>query len=253
MLTPFNREFPCSTEWIGNKKTGRCEKSEEIAVKVLIVDSHPIVRESLVSALSPYRDLQLKGSDYQSDILLPIVVEWHPDVILLNASNSRHRVTECLEALATLRLRPKVVVLSEFSDDNFILNCLRQQVAGFLLDDLSVESLYRYMQTIYEGGAVLSPSVTKLLIHQFSILAQTGFTGGSKDYGKGKLSQTEETIVDWVVRGASNKQIANELFLSEGTVRNYLSDIFAKLGVKGRTQLAIWAVSQGKAGNHDIT
>ena len=202
----------------------------------------------MVSALTPYKDLQLQGVDAEPDRLVAVVNQWHPDIAVINASSSRHKATMVVRALNGLRGKPNVLVISNFKDENFILTCLKYQVSAFLLDDLSVEELYGHFSTLVEGGAVLSPPVAKLLIGQFAYLNQTGLSGTTRSYQKSKLSATEQTIVDWVVRGASNKQIAHELFLSEGTVRNYLSDIFAKLGVKGRTQLAIWAVSQESSG-----
>jgi len=139
----------------------------------------------------------------------------------------------------------KVIILTTFDDDDFIFSALKYGASGYLLKGASTKELYNAIKTVYQGGAMINPDITEKVFRLFSKMAQANYAIQVNDKDTQNFSQHEWLVIQQVGFGLSNKEIAAKLFLSEGTVRNYISKILDKLQLRDRTQLAIWAVQTG--------
>lgn len=139
----------------------------------------------------------------------------------------------------------KIIVLTTFDDDEYIFGALKNGASGYLLKGSSISKLSESIRIAYEDGAIITPTVATKVIHQFSNMAQHSSRLQVDREAIKDISRSEWQIIQTVGCGMSNKEIAQELALSEGTVRNSISSILFKLGLRDRTQLAIWAVQTG--------
>ena len=139
----------------------------------------------------------------------------------------------------------KIIILTTFDDDDFIFSALKHGASGYMLKGVSTDDLYQAIVTVNSGGAMINPDIATKVFKIFSRMAQSNFAIQVEEQHVADLSKVEWKIIQQVGFGQSNKEIATKLFLSEGTVRNYLSTILSKLSLRDRTQLAIWAVQTG--------
>jgi DNA-binding NarL/FixJ family response regulator len=136
----------------------------------------------------------------------------------------------------------KIIILTTFDDDEYVYNALKHGASGYLLKGIALEELSSAIKTVYGGQAMINPDIASKVLVLFQKMANEGNVMVAPDKNSEKLTETEWKIIRQIAKGLSNKEIANVLCLSEGTVRNYLSTILDKLDLRDRTQLAIWAV-----------
>ena len=139
----------------------------------------------------------------------------------------------------------KVIILTTFDDNDFIFCALKYGASGYILKGVSREELYQAILTVNSGGAMINPDIATKVFKIFSRMAQSNFAIQVEEGSTGELSKVDWKIIQQIGFGLSNKEIASKLYLSEGTVRNYLSNILSKMNLRDRTQLAIWAVQTG--------
>lgn len=139
------------------------------------------------------------------------------------------------------------MILTTFDDDEYIFSALKYGASGYLLKDVGMEELYEDIMVIYNGGALINPDIATKVVSMFSNMSRNrNLIINVEENCLDELSKNEWKIVQNIGLGLSNKEIAKKMFLSEGTVRNYLSSILSKLNLRDRTQLAIWAVQTGQ-------
>ncbi len=166
-----------------------------------------------------------------------------PDVVLMDI---RMPVLDGVEATRRLRLdypHARVIILTTFDDDAYVFDGLRAGALGYLLKDVSGDELAEAIRQVAKGGALIEPSVARKVLAEFARLPQPVRQAGSDQ--SHSLSERELEILRLLAQGASNRQIASQLFLAEGTVKNYISTILDKLGVEDRTQAALRAREMG--------
>ncbi len=226
-------------------------------IKVLIADNQELIRESLKIVLSAYPDLEVVGAVSDGTEVLDCLSTTKPDVILMDI-----RMPKMDGVLATKVIKEKfpnikVIILTTFDDDDFIYSALKYGASGYLLKGTSMNELHDAVVTVNEGRAMLNPDIATKVFKLFSQLAQSNFAIKVDDSLTADISKMEWRVIQQIAFGLSNKEIAAKLYLSEGTVRNYLSNILSKLNLHDRTQLAIWAVQTGitlrtfEEDNHD--
>ena len=214
-------------------------------IKVLIVDDQELFRESLKVVLSVSEHIRVTDAVSGVSQALKSAEQERPDVVLMDI---RMPGMDGVEGTRLFKKRwpdVKIIVLTTYDDDEYIFGALKNGAIGYLLKGSSISKLSENIRIAYEDGAIITPTVATKVIHQFSHMAQgTSRLQVDKEAVK-DISRSEWQIIQTVGSGMSNKEIAQELSLSEGTIRNSISNILFKLGLRDRTQLAIWAVQTG--------
>ena len=214
-------------------------------IKVLIVDDQELFRESLKVVLSVSENIRVTDAVSGVAQALKSAEQDRPDVVLMDM---RMPGMDGVEGTRLFKKRwpdIKIIVLTTFDDDDYIFGALKNGASSYLLKGSSISKLSESIRIAYEDGAIMTPTVATKVINQFSHMAQgTSRLQVDKEAVK-DISKSEWQIIQTVGSGMSNKEIAQELALSEGTVRNSISNILFKLGLRDRTQLAIWAVQTG--------
>ena len=214
-------------------------------IRVLIVDDQELFRESLKVVLSVGPGIEVIGAASGVQEALKSAAARRPDVVLMDI---RMPGMDGVEGTRLFKERwpdIKVVVLTTFDDDEYVFGALKNGASGYLLKGSSVSELSKAIQIVHEGGAMLNPEIASKAIQLCPSMAKGAASLQVDQRGEAELSRGERQMIQAVGRGLSNKEIAGELCLSEGTVRNTISGILSKLDLRDRTQLAIWAVQTG--------
>lgn len=214
-------------------------------IKVLIVDDQELIRESLKVILNVSGDIEVADAVPSVAEALKSAARYRPDVVLMDIRMPGTDGVEGTKLIMDRYPRTKVIILTTFDDDEYVFGALKNGASGYLLKGSSVSDLSEAIRIAYTGGAMINPNIASKVIHQFSSMAR-GPSGIQADKElTADISKSEWQIIRTVGSGMSNKEIAKALCLSEGTVRNSLSNILFKLNLRDRTQLAIWAVQTG--------
>jgi DNA-binding NarL/FixJ family response regulator len=207
--------------------------------RVVIADDQALFREGLRTLLSTRPDMDVVGEAANGDEAVALVEQLRPGVVLMDL---RMPKVDGIQATARLRDRcPEipVLVLTTFDDDANLFGALRAGAAGYLLKDVSSETLVAAIQAAARGESFLQSTVTGRVVAAFARLMESG--GPKAEALVLPLSAREREIVSLLGSGASNKEIADRLNLAEGTVKNHVTNILTKLDVRDRTQAALRA------------
>ena len=215
-------------------------------IKVLIADDQELIRESLKIVLNTHEDLQVIDTVEDGFGVLDSLKRNIPDVILMDIRMPRMDGVYCTKMVKEAYPDVKIIILTTFDDDDFVFSALKFGASGYLLKGVSMDGLYQAILTVVSGGAMINPDIATKVFRLFSKMANTNYAINVNDDNVRELNKPEWKVIQQVGFGLSNKEIAKKLFLSEGTVRNYLSSILSKLELRDRTQLAIWAVQTGQ-------
>ena len=207
-------------------------------IRVVIVDDHPVVREGLAMLLAEEGDIQVVGQAADGDEAITLAQRVQPDVIIMDLMMPTMDGVAATRGLRAANLRSRVLVLTSFAEDDRVRDALQAGAVGYLLKDVRQPELLRAIRDAAVGAPVLHPDVQRRLMAQ--MIAPS--PGPASD-----LTAREQEVLGLVAHGHSNKQIAAQLHLSEGTVKWYVSAILGKLGVQDRTQAALYAVKHGLA------
>ncbi|MGF0071018.1 response regulator [Streptococcus orisratti] len=214
-------------------------------IKVLIADDQALIRESLQIVLSAHHDIEVVAAVGDGLEVLEVLKSCRPDVILMDIRMPKMDGVLCTKQVKEQYPDIKIIILTTFDDDDFIFSALKYGASGYMLKGVSTDELHQAIITVSSGGAMINPDIATKVFKIFSRMAQSNFAIQVEENNVDDLSKVEWRIIQQIGFGLSNKEIASKLFLSEGTVRNYLSNILSKLSLRDRTQLAIWAVQTG--------
>lgn len=204
-----------------------------MAIRVLIVDDHPVVREGLVAFLELHQDIELVGSVGSLGDALRTAGATAPDVVLLDLQLPDGHGLAAIPELGRLEAPPKVVVLTSFLDDDYVRQAIRLGAAGYLAKHSGPDVLLDGIRRAAAGGMPLDPDAARAL------------AAGPVHDPLEELTAREREVLAHLARGQSNRTIAAELFITEKTVKTHVSAILAKLGVADRTQAAVFAKDRG--------
>lgn len=214
-------------------------------VKVLIADDQELIRQSLKIVLGTDSEIEITDSVGDGTDVLKSLEKNVPDVILMDVRMPKMDGTVCTKEVKKKYPDVKIIILTTFDDDDFIYSALKYGASGYILKGISMEGLKQAIMTVHRGGSMINPDIATKVVRLFSQMAQSDFAIEVDEKGSDELTKSEKIIIQRVGQGLSNKEIAGKLYLSEGTVRNNISRILSKLGLRDRTQLAIWAVQAG--------
>ena len=215
-------------------------------IKVMIADDQELIRQSLQIVLEMKEGIEVIATAKDGREVIQEVRKDKPDVILMDVRMPEMDGVQCTQIIKSQYPEIKIIILTTY-DDEFVYNALKHGASGYLLKGISMDELEKAIKTVYSGGAMINPEVATKVVDFFSEMAQSNYDTTIHAENVEDITDAEWDIIKLVGRGMSNKEIASELSLSEGTVRNYLSTILSKLDLRDRTQLAIWEVQSGSA------
>ncbi len=206
------------------------------ALKILLVDDHEVVRKGLRYVLDDLEDFDLIGEGASAQEAIRLAGELHPDVIILDIRMPGGSGLEACKKIREDWPEIDVIMLTSYADDESIAEAIAAGAVGYILKDGSTDELVRALTAVKRGEAALDPSITRkvLSMMQNRTVKTTPFAN---------LSERELDVLNLIAQGKTNADIAKDLFLSEKTIRNYISNIFMKLGVTNRVEAALFAVN----------
>lgn len=214
-------------------------------IKVLIADDQELIRQSLEIVLNLREEISIIGTANNGKEVLDFLKKNQPDVILMDVRMPEMDGVECTKRVKEKYPKIKIIVLTTFGDEEYVFSALKYGASGYLLKGISMDDLEKAIHTAYNGGAMINPEITSKVVELFSEMAQSNYDITIEASNVDRVTDAEWEIIRLVGRGMSNREIADKIGLSEGTVRNYLSTILSKVGLRDRTQLAIWEVQSG--------
>jgi DNA-binding NarL/FixJ family response regulator len=215
-----------------------------MTIRVLLVDDQALFREGLETLLSVHRDIKVVGQAPNGREAVDIAAKVDPDVVLMDV-----RMPVLDGVRATRRLKQvlpqcRVIVLTTFDDDEYVFDALRAGAVGYLLKDVASARLVEAIRATARGESILEPSVAAKVIAEFTRVSSM-VPAAQMEQMVEPLSERELEILALIARGATNREIGDRLFITEGTVKNHVTHILAKLGVRDRTQAALKARELG--------
>lgn len=214
-------------------------------IKILIADDQELIKDSIKIILEVNPKYTITDTVKNGQEALESIKKNKPDVVLMDIRMPVMDGTVYTKYIKEKYPEIKVIILTTFDDDDFIFSALKYGASGYLLKGVSPDELYKAIDTVYSGGAMINPDIAGKVFRLFSKMAQSNYSIAVDCDEAKNLSKSEWQVIQQVGLGRTNKEIAQKLFLSEGTVRNYISKILSCLDLRDRTQLAIWAVQKG--------
>jgi DNA-binding NarL/FixJ family response regulator len=210
---------------------------EQKTIRVIVADDHPIVRKGIVDELSRHSNVEILGEASNGDEALDLSLTLMPDVLLLDISMPGAKPAHVVRELNKLEMHPRVLVLSAYDDLEYVLSMLSAGASGYMLKDEEPSTIAQGVLSVSKGETWLSPDIAASLV-QHSIRA----AGLSK---QDELTARERDVLVLLAKGYPNEQIAETLFIAEGTVKNHVTHIYDKLGVSSRAKAVAWAWEHG--------
>lgn len=201
-------------------------------MKVLVVDDDNLVAVSLKTILEASGRMEVPALGYSGKEAVSLYESVKPDVLLMDIRMGEMSGIEAAEEILKGHPAAKILFLTTFSDDEYIVKALNMGVKGYILKQ-DFEGIVPAIDAVYGGQSVFGGEI----VGKIPVLMQNK---EEFDYSQYDISEKEQEIIEFVAEGLSNREIAGQLFLSEGTVRNYISVILEKLGLRDRTQLAVF-------------
>lgn len=206
-------------------------------IHVLIVDDHEVVRMGLKALLQQHAHLQVVAEAGSGEEAVQKALAFHPDVVVMDVRMpGMSGVDACRQIIQQLP-GVRVVMLTSFAEDELLFSAIRAGASGYVLKRIGSSDLVRTIESVYRGEAALDPSMTAAVFKQ---MAQSENNREASVFAD--LSEQEMRVLALIADGLTNREIAGRLFLGEGTVRNYVSNLLSKLNLSNRAEAAAFAV-----------
>jgi NarL family two-component system response regulator LiaR len=209
-------------------------------MKIIVCDDQAIVRDGLVMLIKLEKDVQVIGTAQDGAEVMELLEKERPDLILMDLKMPVMNGVEATRRIKTKYPEVKILVLTTYDDDQWVFDAIQAGASGYLLKDTPREKLIEAVRGTITGKSYLDPAITGKVLEQVSSHQTQPAT-----FITNKLTDREIEILRLLAKGLSNTDIADRLFLSEGTVRNHVSAILTKLEVSDRTQAAVIAIQHG--------
>jgi DNA-binding NarL/FixJ family response regulator len=211
-------------------------------IRVLVVDDQPLMRAAFEMTLRAEDDIEFVGEAGDGRAAVDQARLLHPDVVLMDIRMPELDGVEATRILTAEDGSMKVLILTTFDTDEYVLDALRAGASGFLLKDVRADELVHAIRVVAAGDALLAPSVTRRLLDTY---LGDGLPSPEQAQGLDVLTPAERTVLTLIGLGRSNAEIAAELFVADTTVRTHVRHIFEKLDLRDRVQAVVFAYSTG--------
>lgn len=212
-----------------------------MAIKVALIDDQTLVRSGIRSLLSLSDQVSVVAEGDHGGCAVDIAEQHIPDVFLMDIRMPRMNGIDAIKSLRQANIITPVIILTTFDDHELVLQGLQAGAQGYLLKDVSLESLIAAIQSVHKGETIIQPAITASLLR--------GLASVKGEYDSlpdpQPLTPKEIEVLRFVASGYSNKEISNALHKSEGTIKNHVSNVLSKLGVRDRTRAVLRALEIG--------
>ena len=205
--------------------------------RIIIVDDHEIVRIGMRSLLEQYPQYEVVGEAVNAKEAISQVESYHPDIVLMDIRLPGKSGIDACEEIKNIAPDTKVIMLTSYAEDEMLFSAIKAGASGYVLKQIDSEGLIKSLEAVARGEASLDPAVTQRVFQEVRKAVKEEEAASFIN-----LSQQEKMVLKLVSEGKTNREIAQTLFLGEGTVRNYVSSILSKLGVSNRAEAAAYAV-----------
>jgi two-component system response regulator DevR len=213
------------------------DSREPMNLRIVLVDDHEIVRLGLKSLLSRYPQFEVVAEASDAQEALEKTLYFEPDVVVMDIRLPGRSGIEATQDILRHRPQTKVIILTSYAEDDVLFDAIAAGAAGYVLKQIGSDDLVRALMTVGRGESLLDPAVTQRVFQQVRSSQRQ-----AEDEYFAALTEQEMAILGLMTDGLTNKEIARRVFLSEKTVRNYVSSILSKLNVTSRAEAAVYAV-----------
>lgn len=203
---------------------------QSTSIRILVVDDHHVVRQGIVALLKTVTEFDVVGQATSGEEALTVFDEVLPDVTLMDLQMPGKGGVAAVEAIRQKHAAAKVIVLTTFDGDEDIFRSLQAGARGYLLKGMTTEQLVSAIRTVHAGRSIIPAPIAEKLAERMTVQ---------------QLTSRELSVLERIVAGRANKQIASDLFISEATVKTHINSLLGKLGVTDRTQAATVAIQRG--------
>lgn len=214
-----------------------------VMIRIMIVDDQSLIRDGLAMILNLRPELEVVGTASDGDEVVKKVKQLQPEIILMDIRMPRMNGVEGTRLVREKFPYIKVLMLTTFSDSELIFEALEQGASGYLLKDMETDAIAQAILTVHSGGVVLPQDITAQIIEELK-KTKVAVECNPPEQLK-QLTEREVDVLRAIGLGLNNKEIAEKLFITEGTVKNHVSNLISKLELRDRTQAAIYAVRYG--------
>jgi DNA-binding NarL/FixJ family response regulator len=217
--------------------------SEQTPIRLLIVEDQAVMRKAIAALLALEPDMEVVATAADGEQAVRAAHAFQPDVVLMDMKMPRMDGVEATQAILAENPRAHIIALTTFDNDDLVFDAFLARAQAYLLKDAEESEILAAIRAVARGESRLSPRIAEKILAEFRrIKGGPAPRGPSSD--EEPLSEREKEVLDGVAAGKSNRVIADELGLAEGTIKNHVSTILAKLHLRSRTELAIRALSR---------
>ncbi len=221
------------------------------AIRVFIAEDHAIVRKGIRALLTMAPDIEVVGEASNGREAISRVESLRPDVILMDLVMPEMDGIEAIRRITARQPEARILVLTSFATDDKVFPAIKAGALGYLLKDSDPEELVRAIRQVYRGESSLHPKIARKLLRELSEGQRPSRPDPTLARSVEPLTEREVEVLRLVAQGRSNREIGNQLTISEGTVRTHVSNILGKLHLASRTQATLYALREGLASLED--
>jgi DNA-binding NarL/FixJ family response regulator len=214
-----------------------------VTIRVFLLDDHEVVRRGVAELLSAEDDIEVVGEASTAEEAVGRILAISPDVCVLDVRLPDGSGVEVCRAVREKRPTLACLMLTSFSDDEALLEAVLAGASGYLLKQVRGNDLVDAVRRVAQGQSLLDPAVTDTVLRRLR-------DGSADDERLRGLTEQERKVLSLLAEGRTNRQIADELYLAEKTIKNYVSNVLAKLGMSRRTEAAVWAARLDERKHH---